>query len=53
LTIFHVLISWSGKAFEFSSTGFSFLDCTYYPNLRSKLHWILQTNTVQTKNHFA
>jgi len=35
LTIFHVLISWSGKAFEFSSTGFSFLDCTYYPNLRS------------------
>jgi len=29
-----VLISWSGKAFEFSSTGFSFLDCTYYPNLR-------------------
>jgi len=26
-----VLISWSGKVSEFSSTGFSCLDCTYYP----------------------
>jgi mRNA interferase RelE/StbE len=31
-----VLISWSGKVSEFSSTGFSCLDCTYYPKPRLK-----------------